>query len=113
MKIGGLILGKNRSQIVRDRRTLLAMERRGHFVLPSISEPYVDESEMKRNFHYKGKDYQVIGLARHSETEEVLVVYKLLYGDFSLWVRPAAMFNETVTLADGTVVRRFAYVGAS
>lgn len=61
--------------------------------------------------HYKGKDYQVIDLARHSETEEVLVVYKLLYGDFSLWVRPQAMFTSTVKLPDGTVTPRFAYVG--
>jgi hypothetical protein len=61
--------------------------------------------------HYKGKDYQVIALARHSETEEVLVVYKLLYGDFSTWVRPQAMFTSTVTLPDGTETPRFAYVG--
>lgn len=63
--------------------------------------------------HYKGKDYQVIALARHSETEEVLVVYKLLYGDFSAWVRPQAMFTSTVTLPDGTETPRFAYVGAT
>ena len=61
--------------------------------------------------HYKGQDYRVLGLARHSETEEVLVVYQLLYGDFSWWVRPAAMFNESVTLPDGTAVPRFARVG--
>ncbi len=62
--------------------------------------------------HYKGNDYRVHHLARHSETHEVLVVYQLLYGDRSFWVRPAAMFNETVTLPDGAVVPRFAYVGA-
>ncbi len=61
--------------------------------------------------HYKGKDYRVIGLAHHSETEEALVIYQLLYADFSLWVRPAKMFVETVTLLDGAVVPRFAYVG--
>jgi hypothetical protein len=61
--------------------------------------------------HYKGKDYRVIGLAHHSETEEALVVYQLLYGDFSLWVRPASMFAQTVTLADGTEIPRFVYVG--
>lgn len=56
--------------------------------------------------HYKGKDYQVIDLARHSETEEWLVVYRCLYGDHSLWVRPLTMFRETVELA-GEQVPRF------
>ena len=74
--------------------------------------PLPAEPRPGRYRHYKGKDYQVIGLARHSETEEILVVYKLLYGDFSLWVRPATMFVETVTLDGGAVVPRFAYVGA-
>jgi len=46
--------------------------------------------------HYKGQDYRVIGLARHSETEEPLVVYQALYGERGLWVRPAAMFNESI-----------------
>ena len=53
--------------------------------------------------HYKGNDYQVLGLVRHSETEEWLVLYKTLYGDFSSWVRPLAMFTESVTTADGEV----------
>ena len=57
--------------------------------------------------HYKGKDYEVIGVARHSETEEPLVVYRCLYGDYSLWVRPLAMFQETVDVA-GEQVPRFA-----
>lgn len=56
--------------------------------------------------HYKGNDYQVIDLAQHSETEEWLVVYRCLYGDHSLWVRPLAMFQETVTVA-GEEVPRF------
>lgn len=60
--------------------------------------------------HYKGQDYEVIGIARHSETEEPLVVYRCLYGDFSLWVRPLAMFNETVMVA-GEEMARFAYCG--
>ncbi len=60
--------------------------------------------------HYKGNDYEVIGVARHSETEEKLVVYRCLYGDYSLWVRPLTMFIETVTV-DGEQVERFARVG--
>ncbi|MEQ9547151.1 DUF1653 domain-containing protein [uncultured Marinobacter sp.] len=56
--------------------------------------------------HYKGKDYQVIDIARHSETEEKLVVYRCLYGDHSLWVRPLSMFQETVEVA-GEQVPRF------
>jgi hypothetical protein len=57
--------------------------------------------------HYKGKEYEVIGIARHSETEEQLVVYRCLYGDHSLWVRPLAMFTEQVVVA-GRAVPRFA-----
>jgi hypothetical protein len=59
--------------------------------------------------HYKGNDYQVVGIARHSETEEELVVYRKLYGDGSLWVRPLAMFMEEVTV-DGRTVPRFEWV---
>ena len=60
--------------------------------------------------HYKGKDYRVIGVARHTETEESLVVYQALYGERGLWVRPAAMFMETVEIG-GKRVPRFARVG--
>ncbi len=60
--------------------------------------------------HYKGNDYQVIGIARHSETEEELVVYRCLYGDHSLWVRPLAMFMEEVEVA-GRLVPRFVRCG--
>lgn len=60
--------------------------------------------------HYKGNDYVVLGVARHSETEEELVVYRQDYGDRGLWVRPRGMFDETVTV-DGRAVARFAYVG--
>lgn len=60
--------------------------------------------------HFKGKEYEVLGVARHSETEEKLVVYRALYGDFSLWVRPVSMWNETVE-RDGKTFRRFTYIG--
>lgn len=52
--------------------------------------------------HFKGKEYQVLGLARHSETEEWMVVYRPLYGEGGLWVRPASMWAETVE-RDGKV----------
>ena len=59
--------------------------------------------------HYKGNLYEVVGVARHSETLEEMVVYRALYGEGGLWVRPLAMFLENVTL-DGKTVPRFAFV---
>jgi len=56
--------------------------------------------------HYKGNEYTVLGVARHSETLETHVVYRQEYGDRGLWVRPAAMFTETVVV-DGQPVPRF------
>jgi hypothetical protein len=56
--------------------------------------------------HYKGQQYRVMGTARHSETEEQLVVYQALYGEYGLWVRPLAMFTETVNV-DGEQISRF------
>lgn len=58
--------------------------------------------------HYKGKLYEVIGIAQHSETLEQLVVYRTLYGSFDLWVRPLAMFTEHI-VHDGRSVQRFSY----
>ena len=60
--------------------------------------------------HYKGQQYLVLGVARHSETEEELVVYRQDYGDKGLWVRPRAMFEESVTI-DGQTVPRFRFIG--
>jgi len=60
--------------------------------------------------HYKGNEYTVIGIARHSETEEELVVYRKEYDDHGLWVRPLSMFVENVAV-DGRVVPRFQYLG--
>ena len=59
--------------------------------------------------HYKGNLYEVFDVAKHSETEEEHVVYRTLYGDYGLWVRPLAMFIETVEL-DGQQIARFEYV---
>ena len=62
--------------------------------------------------HYKGNFYEVLSLATHSETLEPMVVYKALYGEQGIWVRPASMWNEEVETPDGTV-KRFEYVGAA
>ena len=59
--------------------------------------------------HYKGRYYRVLGLARHSETEEEHVVYRALYGERGLWIRPLTMFQESV-LREGLVLPRFAWV---
>ena len=60
--------------------------------------------------HYKGGEYQVQGVARHSETADLLVVYTPLYDEGGLWVRPLAMFGETV-VHDGREQQRFEYIG--
>ena len=62
--------------------------------------------------HYKGNDYEVIDIVRHSETEEELVLYRALYGECGLWVRPLEMFSETVEI-DGKTIPRFAYLKES
>ena len=64
-------------------------------------------SEVKpgRYRHYKGREYTVLGVARHSETEESLVVYRPEYGERALWVRPLSMFVETVETREGRVPR--------
>jgi len=59
--------------------------------------------------HYKGKDYEVIDVARHSETEEYMVIYRTLYGNFDLWVRPLDMFIEEVEF-EGKQVPRFRFI---
>lgn len=60
--------------------------------------------------HFKGNEYEVIGTARHSETMEEMVVYRALYGEYGLWVRPASMWNEIVE-RDGRSCARFTYLG--
>lgn len=61
--------------------------------------------------HYKGKEYEVIGIARHSETLEEMVIYKALYqtGGENLWVRPLKMFTEKITI-DGITLKRFEFI---
>ena len=60
--------------------------------------------------HFKGNEYRVVGVARHSETLEEMVVYIPLYGEGGLWVRPAGMFQETIE-REGKTVKRFTYIG--
>lgn len=69
----------------------------------------LSELETGRYQHYKGQFYHVFGTATHSETEEALVVYRPLYGEGKLWVRPLAMFIETVE-KEGKVIPRFSKV---
>ena len=59
--------------------------------------------------HFKGNEYEVLGTATHSETLEELVVYRALYGEGKLWVRPVSMWNETVE-KDGKTVKRFEFI---
>jgi hypothetical protein len=60
--------------------------------------------------HFKGNEYKVLHIAKHSETLEDMVVYQALYGDFGIWVRPASMWNETVE-HNGKLVKRFEFCG--
>jgi cyclomaltodextrinase / maltogenic alpha-amylase / neopullulanase len=71
--------------------------------------PLPAEPRPGRYRHYKGGEYRVVGIARHSETLEALVIYEALYGEGGLWVRPAAMFTETIEF-HGRRVPRFARV---
>ncbi len=70
----------------------------------------MEEIKTGRYRHFKGNEYEVIAIAKHSETTEDYVVYKALYGDGGLWVRPASMWNETVE-RDGATYKRFTYIG--
>ena len=60
--------------------------------------------------HFKGKEYEVVGVAKHSETLEEMVVYRALYGEGGLWVRPASMWNEEVE-KEGKRYKRFTFIG--
>ena len=68
------------------------------------------ELQIGKYRHFKGMEYEVIGIARHSETEEPLVVYRALYGDGGLWVRPLSMWHEQVDRNDYHGPR-FTYIG--
>ena len=74
-------------------------------ILPTYEEA-VEMIPLGRYRHFKGNEYEVIGIARHSETTEPMVVYRALYGDGGIWVRPAYMWNETVE-RNGKTFKRF------
>lgn len=76
----------------------------------STDLPPLPALPLGRYRHYKGNLYEVLGVARHSETLETLVVYRPLYNDTGLWVRPFAMFTEQIEV-DGTRRPRFEWVG--
>lgn len=76
----------------------------------SAALPPLPPTPTGRYRHYKGNEYQVVGVARHSETLEPLVVYRPVYGEGALWVRPHAMFFEEVEV-DGHRRPRFERVG--
>ena len=70
----------------------------------------MEEIKIGRYRRFKGNEYQVLSLAKHSETLEPMVVYQALYGERGIWVRPACMWNEIVE-RDGKTYRRFTYIG--
>ena len=70
----------------------------------------MDELKPGRYRHFKGNEYELLGVARHSETLEPMVVYRALYGELGLWVRPASMWSEQVE-RDGYCGPRFTYIG--
>ena len=70
----------------------------------------MEDIKLGKYRHFKGNEYEVIAIAKHSETTEDYVVYKALYGDGGMWVRPASMWNETIE-RDGVTYKRFTYIG--
>jgi hypothetical protein len=85
---------------------------------PNI-DPNIDSSELLPPLittkpglyrHYKGGEYEVVGTVRHSEDLQPMTLYRALYGERGLWVRPAAMFNETVVI-EGVAQPRFRFIG--
>ena len=70
----------------------------------------MQEIKIGKYRHFKGNESEVLFVAKHSETQEEMVVYKALYGDGGVWVRPACMWNEKVE-RDGKIFQRFTYIG--
>lgn len=70
----------------------------------------MQEIKLGKYRHFKGMEYEVIGIAKHSETLEEMVIYRALYGEGGLWARPASMWNEQVE-KDGKKFLRFTFIG--
>jgi len=70
----------------------------------------LNEFKIGKYKHFKGKEYQVISVAKHSETLEEYIIYQALYGEKAVWIRPKAMFLETIE-RDGKIMPRFEYIG--
>ena len=70
----------------------------------------MSEIKIGKYRHFKGNEYEVLYIAKNSETLEPMVVYRALYGEKDVWVRPASMWDETVE-RDGAVYKRFTYIG--
>ena len=70
----------------------------------------MEEIKLGKYRHFKGGEYEVLAIALHSETQEEMVVYKALYGDGGVWVRPSSMWNEIIE-RDGKTFQRFTYIG--
>lgn len=69
----------------------------------------MDKIKLGKYRHYKGNEYEVIGIANHSETLEKMVVYRALYGEKEIWVRPASMWNDIIE-KNGETFKRFTYI---
>ncbi len=70
----------------------------------------MEDFKLGRYRHFKGNEYELLYLAKHAETLEDMVVYRALYGEHGIWVRPAAMWNEVIE-RDGKRMKRFTYIG--
>jgi hypothetical protein len=70
----------------------------------------MNEIRPGRYRHFKGNEYEVIGIVRHSESQQEMVLYRALYGERNLWVRPLEMFGELIE-RDGERMPRFEYIG--
>lgn len=108
------ILATSETPIEKRWKALKAVARKAVVRLHRVLNDEVSMPDIRigRYRHYKGNEYTVLGVVRHSETRDELVLYRQEYGDHSLWVRPLAMFQELVEIG-GEEVPRFKFLGES